>query len=47
MSHAFAKYLSFLNKIKLIKWRILSQTSTEESDKNKKKDFSYWAASTP
>ena len=29
------------------KWRILSRTSLEESGKNEKKNFSYWASSTP
>ena len=30
-----------------LKWRILSQTSTEQSGKNIFFDFSYWASSTP
>ena len=32
---------------KQIKWRILSQTSTEGSGKNDFFNFSYWASSTP
>ena len=31
----------------LLKWRIGSRTSTEGSGKNEKKNFSYWASSTP
>ena len=45
---SLARFVCFTYKLWTVKWRILSQTSTEESDKNKKKKyFSYWAASTP
>ena len=36
-----------ISKLYSVKWRILSRTSTEQSGKNGKKNFTYWASSSP